>query len=104
METEHRTAAGLGIEAIRESRFHAGALIQKWQWSDIGGQVSGEAFAVLLGLDFHADKGHAFFLGFDDAGCLAVHIEEIIREAVPAHEGKISEDHALAGMKIGALV
>ena len=79
---------------------HAGALIQEWQWSNIGGQVSGEALAVLLGLDFHADEGHAFFLGFDDAGCLAAHIEEIIRKAVPAHEGKISEDHASPSMKI----
>ncbi len=104
MEAEYRAAARLGIEAVRESRFHAGALIQKWQWSDMGGQVRGEALAVLLGLDFHADEGHTLFLGFDDAGCLAVHIEEIIREAVPAHEGKIPEDHAPPGMKICALV
>ena len=104
METEHRAAARLGIEAVRESRFHAGALIQKGQWSDIGGQVRGEALAVLLGLDFHADESHAFFLGFDDAGGLAVHIEEIVRKAVPAHEGKISEDYAPPGMKICALV
>ena len=44
------------------------------------------------------------FFGFDDAACLPVHVEEIIREAVPAYEGKISEDHAPPGMKICALV
>src|SRR5207249_9215616 len=48
--------------------------------------------------------GKALFVGFNDAGGLAVHIEEIIREAMPAHEGKISEDYAPPGMKIGALV
>ena len=37
MEAEHRAAARLGIEAVRESRFHAGALIQKWQGSDMSG-------------------------------------------------------------------
>ena len=104
MKAEYRAAARLGIEAVRESRFHTGALIQKWQWSNMGWQVRGEALAVLLGLDFHADEGHAFFLAFDDAGCLTVHIDEIIREAVPAHEGKISEDYAPPGMKICALV
>ena len=36
MEAKYWAAAWLGIEAVRESRFHAGALIQKWQWSDIG--------------------------------------------------------------------
>ena len=46
----------------------------------------------------------SFFHGFDDTGCLAVHIEEIIRETMPAHEGKISEDHAPPGLKICALV
>ena len=104
MEAEYRAAPRLGIEAVRESRFHAGALIQKRQWPDMGWQVRGEALAVLLGLDFHADEGHAFFLGFDDAGRFAVHIQEIIREAVPAHEGKISEDHAPPGLKMCALV
>ena len=104
MEAEYRAAARLGIEAVRESRFDTGALIQKWQWPDMGGQVRGEALAVLLGLDLHANEGHAFFLGFDDAGCLAVHIEEIIRKTVSAHEGKISEDHAPPGMKICALI
>lgn len=42
--------------------------------------------------------------GFDDAGCLAVYVEEVIRETVPTHEGKISEDHALSGMNIGAFI
>ena len=55
MEAEHWPTARLGIEAVRESRFHTGALIQKGQWSDMGGQIRGEALAVLLGLDFHPD-------------------------------------------------
>src|SRR5512143_1276469 len=37
MKAEHRAAARLGVEAVRESSFHAGALIQKWQWPDMGG-------------------------------------------------------------------
>ena len=44
------------------------------------------------------------FQCFDDAGSLSVHIEEIVREAVPAHEGKISEDYAPPGIEICALV
>ena len=55
MEAEHGTAARLRIEAVREPRFHAGALIQKGQWPEMGRQIVREAFTVFLGLDFHAD-------------------------------------------------
>ncbi len=55
VKAKHGTAAGLGIETVREARFHAGALIQKWQWPDMGRQIGREALAVLHGLDFHAD-------------------------------------------------
>lgn len=104
METEYRTAARLGIEAVREPRFYAGALVEKWKRAPVRREFSRQALAILGSLHFDTDQGKAFFLGFDDAGCLAVHIEEIVREAVSAREGKISEDHASPGMKICILV
>ena len=55
MEAEYRAAARLGIEAIREARFYTGALIEKRQGSDMGGQIRRQPLAVFLGLDFHAD-------------------------------------------------
>jgi hypothetical protein len=61
MEAEHLTAARMEIEAICESCFHPGTLIQKWHGSDKAEQVWWEAFAVILGLDFHVDEKKAFF-------------------------------------------
>lgn len=51
----------MGVEAICESCFHADTLIQKWHGSDKAEQVWWEAFAVILGLDFHIDEKKAFF-------------------------------------------
>lgn len=53
---------------------------------------------VLCGLHLDANEGRALFLGFDDAGGLAVDVEHVIREAVAFRELKLSYgDPAVGG-------
>jgi hypothetical protein len=80
----------LGIEAIRESRFHAGALVEKRQRARMRGKISRQALAILGGLHFDTDQGKAFFLGFNYSSRFAIDIEQIIRKPVTAGQWEVS--------------
>ena len=67
-------------------------------------ELRGKALAVLGRLDFYTDERETFLFRLHNSNSFSIQIQQIVRKAMPAHEGKISEDHAPPGMKICALV
>lgn len=101
MEAEDGAAGGVGLQQVREAGFDAGGLIKEGEGSPRGWESLGDAFAVLLGLDFDTDEGRAFLFGLDGAGGLAIDKEEIVGFAVAVRESEFANRNAAAGVDVG---
>ena len=55
---------------------------------------------VPLGLELDAREGSPFLLGLDDAGGLAVHVEEVVGEAVTRLSGELADGDTPTGTKV----
>ena len=82
VKREHRSRSRLRIETIGETRFGAGRLYQEGQRTRPRRQAIGQAPRVLGGLHLDASERDARLLGLDDAGSLAVDVEQVVGEAV----------------------
>ncbi len=100
MEGKHRAGPRRGVEAIGETRFHAGGLVRERQRIAPARQAGWQTLGVFVGLSFYAAEGDAFFLGFDHAGGLAIHIQQIVGKAM-AGEREFADRHAARGMDVG---
>ena len=100
VEREHAAGAWLRIEAVGESRFRASGLIRERQRVAPARQAGGQPLGVFLSLVFHAAQRDALLLGLDDAGRLAIDIQQVIREAV-AGQRELADRHAARGVDAG---
>ena len=89
---------GVGIESVGEAGFDAGGLVGKRQRVAPARQAVGQALGVFVRLGLDAGEGDAFLLGLDHPGGLAVHIEQVVGEAVAGQrESRGSPHHARRG-------
>ena len=100
MEGENGAAPRLGVEAVREARLDARALVEERERANVDGDVPRDAAAVLLGLDLDARERLAGLLRLDDAGELAVHVEEVVGIAEAAGERELADSDAAAGVDV----
>ena len=103
VERKDLSATGIRVQAVRELGFRAGALVQKRERTRISGEIVRQARAVLSGLDLDSGERGPFRLGFDDARCLLVHIEQVVGAAVPGLQGKLAHRHAAGGVQVDGI-
>jgi hypothetical protein len=100
VEGEHWARAWNRVEAVGEAGFDAGGLVGERQRVAPARQTGGQALGVFVGLGFDAGEGDAFLLGLDHPGRLAVHIQQVIGEAVTGQR-KFTDGDATRGMDVG---
>ena len=97
---EDQTASGLRVEPVGKLRLRAGALVQEWERAPMGGKAVGQARAVLLGLDLDTGQRGPLGLGFDDARCFLVHVEQVVCGAVTGLQAELAHRHPAGGVQI----
>ncbi len=101
MKGEYRARAWNRVQAVGEAGFHTRGLVGERQWVAPGRQPVRDALGVFGGLGFHAGEADAFLLGFDDPGGLAVHVQQVVGEAVAGFQGELADGHAPGGVDVG---
>ena len=66
----------------------------------MGGQVVGQAPAVLLGLHLHAGQCGPFTLGLHHASGLPVHVQQVVRVAVAGLQGELAHRDARGRVQV----
>jgi hypothetical protein len=79
----------------------AGALVVERQGPVVGRQGVGQAGAGLGRLRLDPGEGLAGLLRLDDPGGLAVDVEQVVGEPVPALQRELPQRHAPAGVDAG---
>ena len=92
---------GVRVEPVREARFHARGFVRERERAAPGGQGVRQAGGVLRGLRLDADERGAAFLGLDDAGGFAVHVEHVVGEAVALLQLELADGDAAVGGDVG---
>lgn len=78
VEGEDLPASRRRVEPVGELLYRACRFIGEHGPAAVGGSAPGKALQVLLGLKLDALQTVAFGLCLDDAGHLAVHVEEVV--------------------------
>jgi len=104
MKGKGPAASGIRVKAVGETRFNAGALIEKRKRSEIRGQHPGQSLTILRGLYFNACECDAFFLGLHHPGRFAINVEKIICKAMAVRERKVSEGDSPTCLQICTFV
>jgi hypothetical protein len=103
MKEEYLTGTRIWIKAISKFGFDARGFITERKRSCPCGKAIRQPFAVFRGLDLNAGEGRTGLLCFDHPGSFAVHVEEVVSEAVVRLECKIPKNNTAFSLKIGAL-
>ena len=103
MKGEHGPGAWLGIQTVGEAGLGTGGLVGERKWLTPGGQAVWEALDVLCRLSFDASEGHTGLLRLDDPGRLSVHVEQVIRKAVPRLQRKLADGDAPASVNVSRI-
>ena len=101
VESKDAAGARRGVEAVGEVGLDAGGFVEEGQGPAPGGKRGRQALGVLAGLDFDAGKGGAQLLGLDDAGGLAVEVEQVVGKAAAGFEREFAQRHAAGGVDVG---
>ena len=78
MEGEDVTTARVGIKAVGEASFAAGAFVAEGEWGFPRGQSRGNAANVFGGLLLNADKGMTFRFCLDRAKGFGVNVKRVV--------------------------
>ena len=94
VEREDLPAARVGVESVRELRDLAGGLVGERKGAAPRGNLLVQPLRVALRLDDHPFEGVSGGLGLDDAYCLSVRVQKVVR-------GPALEDAALLPTSAG---
>src|ERR1019366_7539597 len=91
-------AARVGIKAVGEASFAAGAFVAEREWGLPRGQSRGNAGNVFGGLFLHADQGVTFGFCLDRADGSSVHEERVV--GFTGDEGKLTDRYPARGREV----
>lgn len=101
VEGEDGAGAWFGVEAVGEVGLDTGGFVEEGQGPAPGRQRGRQALRVLAGLSLDAGQCGALLLGFDDAGGLAIEVEQVVGAAVAGFEREFAQRDAARGVDVG---